>query len=138
MSRRFTNRTPATPPKAVLREHGDCTAIPGDLGRVNGCEALAAEIAERESKLDLLVNNAGLTWSTPIDDFTEKAWDKIGDLDVKSPFFLTQKLLPLLRAAARPERRAAHQRQRNRARALQVEDDRAALRLPGGRGACPE
>ena len=43
----------------------------------------------------------------PVDEFTEKAWDRVVDLDVKSPFFLTQKLLPAIRAAASPEERAS-------------------------------
>ena len=90
-----------------LSEHGDCTALPGDLRDVAGCEALATEFMERERELHILVNNAGLTWSLPIDEFTEKAWDRVVDLDVKSPFFLIQKLLPAIRAAASAERRAS-------------------------------
>lgn len=90
-----------------LGEFGDCTAIPGDLRDISGCEALATAVAEREDQLHILVNNAGLTWSLPIDDFSEKAWDRVVDLDVKSPFFLIQKLLPQLRAAASAEQRAS-------------------------------
>ena len=90
-----------------LRQFGDCTAIPGDLRDVAGCGALAKAVAEREERLHVLVNNAGLTWSLPIDEFTEKAWDRVVDLDVKSPFFLVQKLLPRLRAAASAEERAS-------------------------------
>ena len=89
-----------------LSEHGECIAIPCDISSVEGCERLAGEIAAREDRLNLLVNNAGLTWGAPIDEFPEKAWDRVVDLDVKSPFFLTQKLLPLLRAAASPEERS--------------------------------
>lgn len=91
----------------TLGEAGFCVAIPGDLRDVAGCEALAKAFQEREGTLDILVNNAGLTWSLPIDEFTEKAWDRVADLDVKSPFFLTQKLLPQLRAAASAEERAS-------------------------------
>jgi NAD(P)-dependent dehydrogenase (short-subunit alcohol dehydrogenase family) len=92
--------------EAELSRHGFCQAIVSDLSTVEGCEALAAELAAREEHLDLLVNNAAVTWSLPVDEFTEKAWDKITDLDVKSPFFLIQKLLPRLRKAASPEQRA--------------------------------
>ena len=90
----------------TLSQHGDCTAIPCDIGTLEGCERLASEIASREDRLHLLVNNAGLTWTAPIDEFPEKAWDRVVDLDMKSPFFLSQKLLPLLRAAASPAERA--------------------------------
>lgn len=93
--------------EAKLKEHGNCMAIPCDISTVEGCRALAAEIASRESKLHILVNNAGLTWSANIDEFSEKAWDRVMNLDAKSPFFLTQALLPQLRAAASPEARAS-------------------------------
>lgn len=93
--------------EAALSVYGECIAIPGDVSTIEGCQALADEIAEREPHLNILVNNAGVTWSEDIDKFHEKAWDKVMDLDIKSPFFLTQKLLPLLRAGASPDNRAS-------------------------------
>jgi 2-deoxy-D-gluconate 3-dehydrogenase len=60
-------------------------------------------LAERESQLDILVNNAGATWGAPIDEFPEMGWDKVMDVNVKGVFFLTQKMLPLLRASADEE-----------------------------------
>jgi|TARA_Y100000310_G_scaffold322399_1_gene381438 NAD(P)-dependent dehydrogenase (short-subunit alcohol dehydrogenase family) len=92
--------------QAKLSEYGECIAIPSDISDMEGCTRLADEIKEREQQLNILVNNAGVTWSVPIDDFHEKAWDKVVDLDVKGPFFLTQQLLPLLRSAASPDDRA--------------------------------
>ncbi len=44
----------------ALGEHGHCVAIPGDIGNIDGCEAVAAAFREHETKLDILVNNAGL------------------------------------------------------------------------------
>jgi NAD(P)-dependent dehydrogenase (short-subunit alcohol dehydrogenase family) len=93
--------------QAELSKLGDCTAIVADLSCIEGCAKLAEEIGKREEKLHILVNNAGVTWSLPIDEFTEKAWDKVVNLDVKSPFFLIQKMLPLLRKATSPEARAS-------------------------------
>jgi len=46
------------------------------------------------------VNNAGAAWGAPIESFPEVGWDKVMDTNVKGVFFLTQKLLPLLRKAA--------------------------------------
>ena len=90
----------------TLSAYGECIAIPGDINSLDGCRQLAGAVAAREERLHLLVNNAGLTWSAPIDEFPEKAWDRVVDLDMKSPFFLSQQLLPLLRAAASPEQRS--------------------------------
>jgi NAD(P)-dependent dehydrogenase (short-subunit alcohol dehydrogenase family) len=91
----------------TLSQHGDCVAIPSDVATLEGCQQLADEIAAREDHLNILVNNAGVTWSEDIENFHEKAWDKVMDLDVKTPFFLTQKLLPLLREAASHDNRAS-------------------------------
>ena len=59
--------------ESELSEFGHCTAIVCDISTVDGCRTLAAQIAEREPKLDVLVNNAGVTWSADIDEFTEKS-----------------------------------------------------------------
>ena len=77
-----------------------CHALPMDVSTVEGCRALAAALGEREQRLDILVNNAGAAWGVPFTDFPESGWDKVMDLNVKSPFFLTQALHALLRAGA--------------------------------------
>ena len=79
---------------------GQCVSLPADLSQLEGVNALAAALSARESKLDILVNNAGASWGAPVDEFPEAGWDKVMDTNVKAVFFLTQKLLPLLRAAA--------------------------------------
>ncbi|TXS90192.1 SDR family oxidoreductase [Parahaliea maris] len=89
-----------------LSAFGECVAIVSDLSTLAGVEAFAADLAERESGLDILVNNAGATWGAPVESFPEAGWDKTMNLNVKAPFFLTQRLLPLLRAAAGTGRRS--------------------------------
>lgn len=91
---------------AELGKLGVCIALPADLAKMSEVERLAAELAAREPKLDILVNNAGATWGGTVDAFPETGWDKVMDLNVKSVFFLTQKLLPLLDQAASAERPA--------------------------------
>ena len=80
----------------------NCIALPMDVSSVAGCKALAAAFAEREDKLDILVNNAGAAWGAPFTEFPEVGWDKVMDLNIKSPFFLTQALHAHLKAAASP------------------------------------
>jgi len=75
-------------------------ALPGDLSTMAGIEALAAEIGAREDRLDILVNNAGAAWGADFEAFPESGWDKVMDLNLKAPFFLTQRLHGLLKAAA--------------------------------------
>jgi len=88
---------------AELSKLGECIALPKDLSTVEGAAALAQELTEREDALHILVNNAGATWGASLDAFPEKGWDKVMNINLKGPFFLTQQVLPLLRAAATPE-----------------------------------
>jgi NAD(P)-dependent dehydrogenase (short-subunit alcohol dehydrogenase family) len=83
---------------------GPCFALPADVSSVEGARALAAAYAAKEPALDILVNNAGAAWGEDFDTFPEKGWDKVVDLNMKSPFFLTQALHERLRAGgkARP------------------------------------
>jgi NAD(P)-dependent dehydrogenase (short-subunit alcohol dehydrogenase family) len=85
---------------------GQCIAIPIDISTVAGAQKLAAEIKQREPKLDILVNNAGAAWAADFETFPESGWDKVMNLNVKAPFFLTQALLAPLKAAASAERPA--------------------------------
>ncbi len=82
---------------------GECVSLPANLADVAGCQKLADEIAAREPQLDILINNAGVSWGAPIDEFPESGWDKVMDTNVKGVFFLTQKLLPLLRLSGTAE-----------------------------------
>jgi len=86
---------------AVAGELGSaCFALPQDVSTLAGCQELARAFADRESRLDILVNNAGVAWGAPFDEFPESGWDKVMDLNVKSPFFLLQALHGLLKSAA--------------------------------------
>ncbi|MHA6332944.1 SDR family NAD(P)-dependent oxidoreductase [Qipengyuania sp. CAU 1752] len=80
--------------------------LTGDLSQIEGIQQLADELAQREDKLDILVNNAGAAWGEPFEEFSEAGWDRTMDLNVKTPFFLTQKLFKLLKAAGTAERPA--------------------------------
>ena len=82
---------------------GECISIPADLSNLEGIENLVKEISSKESQLDILINNAGTSWGAPIDEYPEMGWDKVMDTNVKGVFFLTQKLLPLLRESGSKE-----------------------------------
>ena len=88
----------------LMEAHGGtCVSVPADLSSMEGVERLAGALAEREGRLDILVNNAGAAWGAPLEEFPEAGWDKVMDTNVKGLFFLTQKLLPSLRAGATAE-----------------------------------
>lgn len=88
---------------AELASLGPCVSLPADVSTVEGARGLAAAYGEREQTLDILVNNAGAAWGAAFDEFPESGWDKVVDLNLKAPFFLTQALAEPLRRSARSQ-----------------------------------
>ena len=88
---------------AELSKVGECIALPADLSTEDECRRLADEISARESKLHILVNNAGATWGVPLEQHDDSSWDRVIDLNVKGVFHLTKFLLPLLQATGTPD-----------------------------------
>ncbi len=77
----------------------DVFSVRGDLRRVADIRRMAEEIARRCARLDVLVNNAGVFPTAAFEDVSEELWDDTLAVNAKSQFFMTQALLPLLRAA---------------------------------------
>ncbi|KAL1727737.1 hypothetical protein EV714DRAFT_275303 [Schizophyllum commune] len=76
---------------------GSVDYIVANVSSKSGCDALIAEFKKREKKLHVLVNNSGVTWGAPFDDFPEeKGWDNIFNVNVKSIFYMTAGLADLL------------------------------------------
>ncbi len=84
---------------AELGALGPCTFLEANLSTESGCRVLAEEVAARESRLDVLVNNAGATWGAPMADYDEAAFERVLSLNVKGVFHLTKFLRPLLEAS---------------------------------------
>lgn len=89
--------------EAELKQYGEAIGIAADLSSMEQLNAFADEFLRRESKLHILVNNAGASWGADFGEFPETGWDKVMDLNLKSIFFLTQKLGSVLRAAGTDE-----------------------------------
>ena len=85
---------------AELSAIGPCVSLPADVSTQGGVQQLVASYQQHEQSLDILVNNAGAAWGAPYEEFPESGWDKVVDLNLKAPFFLTQALTPLLKKAA--------------------------------------
>jgi len=79
-----------------LSKFGECISIPADLTDMNEMDKLVNYIKENEKQFNFLINNAGAAWGASFDDFPENGWDKVMDTNVKSVFFLTQKLAKIL------------------------------------------
>ena len=81
---------------------GECIAMPGDLATMDGVAALSDALRQQEDHIDVLVNNAGIGTGGPFERMTVDVWDKTMDLNLRSPLFLTQALLDLLKKNATP------------------------------------
>ncbi|KAH6566377.1 hypothetical protein BASA50_008252 [Batrachochytrium salamandrivorans] len=91
----------ATAAELTLAGPGTCIAIQADLSNKAQAEALASQIAAKEPKLHILINNSGLAWGASLSDFDEKnGWDQLMAVNVKAVFYLTASLVPLLKAGA--------------------------------------
>ncbi len=97
----ISSRKPEAGDAAVAELSGDgvVISIPADLSREEECVRLATEVGRSEERVHILVNNAGANWGAPLEEFPASGWDKVVDLNLKAPFFLTRAFLPLLEAA---------------------------------------
>jgi NAD(P)-dependent dehydrogenase (short-subunit alcohol dehydrogenase family) len=78
---------------------GSCVALPADLATADAAVALATTFKSHESRLNILVNNAGRSWGAPLESFPDTAWAGIMAVNVQGPFTLIRELLPLLKSA---------------------------------------
>lgn len=85
---------------ADLSTEGECIGLVADLAGVQGPVQLAASFAAHESRLHVLVNNAGATEQGTLETATEADWDAVLGVNLRAGFFLVQHLLPQLRQAA--------------------------------------
>ena len=80
----------------ALDAPGRAEGFAGDVSSEAGIDALVSEVNSRTQRLDILMNNAGVSWGAPLGQFPYDAWDKVMSVNVTGVFHLTQKLLPLL------------------------------------------
>ena len=85
---------------AELSSYGEVRALAADLSQPEECDRLVAAVTAEEPALHVLVNNAGATWGEPLETFPLHAWDKVMNINLRTPFLLTRGFLPLLEKAA--------------------------------------
>ena len=87
----------------ALGASGKVIGFAGDVATEEGVDALVKSVHAHTGKLDILMNNAGITWGAPLGEFPFKAWEKVMNVNVAGLFDLTQKLLPMLKLLPMPE-----------------------------------
>jgi NAD(P)-dependent dehydrogenase (short-subunit alcohol dehydrogenase family) len=73
---------------------GTATAFQSDLSKSEQRQALIAEVTRELGPIDILVNNAAVTFFHPLQDFPLKRLDLMLEVQVRAPFELSQLVLP--------------------------------------------
>ena len=83
--------------EALAGEIGEAVAFPGDLARMEEIPRLVGAVRERFGRIDILVNCLGINQRDPVVDVAEETYDRIMDTNLKSVFFLSQAVAPVMR-----------------------------------------
>jgi len=82
---------------AIKAKGGQASAMTLHLGELDDHDTVLAEIEKEHGRLDILINNGATNpYFGPAHGTPESAYDKTMDVNVKGPFFLTAKAMPLL------------------------------------------
>jgi len=67
-----------------------CIAVTADLSKKESVETIVSTTVEQMGGIDILFNNAGIIRRAPITEFTEKDWDDVMNINIRTLFFLSQ------------------------------------------------
>jgi citronellol/citronellal dehydrogenase len=76
---------------------GSAQAVPADVSRAGDRVALVRRVVAEHGTIDVLVNNAAVTWFAPVADFPAKRVDLMLEVQLKAPMHLAQLVLPRMR-----------------------------------------
>ena len=82
--------------KAVEILGGSAIIVQGDMTNNNDLDKLINETLHNFKKIDILVNNAGLFNGSPLHEISDSQWDEIMDINIRSVFQLTRRVLPVM------------------------------------------
>jgi len=87
----------------ALRDAGaKAIALKCDVSDIDEIAKAVSDVAAHYETIDVLVNNAGIAYTTPIEEVTGEEWDEVMAVNLKSMFFMIQKTLPFLKIARSP------------------------------------
>ena len=85
------NNCSALAEELTKRGPGVCHALVCDVAKQESIEACVAELSAREPDgVGVLINNAGTNWAEPIEEYSQKGWDKVYAVNVRGVFFMIQ------------------------------------------------
>lgn len=84
---------------AIVAAGGRAIALGADISRREQVDAAAAKLRAAFGPITIVVNNAGITGYAPFEETTEAQWDEMFAVNVKGTVFVTQAVLPDMKAA---------------------------------------
>ena len=73
-------------------------AVGADVSKIADVSMLVESVEAKLGSIDVLVNNAGIARFQPLEDVAEQDWDEVIDVNLKSAFLVTRRVLPAMRA----------------------------------------
>ena len=83
----------------IREEGGEALFVPTDVRREADCRRLVDRAVERLGRLDVLVNNAGISTRGTVEDTSAETWDDVFAVNVRGPFLCTQQAVPYMKEA---------------------------------------
>jgi acetoacetyl-CoA reductase len=78
----------------LFREtHPGSSVHQGDIGAVEDCERVISEVLSQHGRLDVLVNNAGITADKTVRRMTPHDWDRVVQVNLSGAFYLSRAIL---------------------------------------------
>ncbi len=83
--------------KAQIQKLGRrCIAVTADLSKKDCVDTIVKQTVEQLGGIDILFNNAGIIRRAPITEFTEKDWDDVMNINIRTLFFLSQAVVRVM------------------------------------------
>jgi len=88
------------PDKGLAADHPNVATFEKSVGDMDAADTIIGEAVKRFGKLDILMNNAGVSSSTRIEAMTEEIWQREININLSAQMRLCQKALPHLKDSA--------------------------------------
>ena len=79
--------------KRFVDEHPGSSAHQGNIGSVDDCERVISEVLGQHGRLDVLVNNAGITADRTVRKMSPEEWDRVVHVNLSGAFYLSRAIL---------------------------------------------
>jgi gluconate 5-dehydrogenase len=76
--------------ESLTTEGIDCSASTCDVSNEKEVDRLVAEVIAAQGRIDVLINNAGVSWGTPLEDLSLERWRYVMDTNLTGTFLVTR------------------------------------------------